>query len=420
MVNVNIKPNILVAQLGARRHYIVPATLNKYGMLHDFYTDIFLKSSFCETMVKNIASRFGLTSVKRLAGRHSSQLPLNKIHTFPVFGLRYKYRGRFSNTDESKVKNWLWGGKTFCESIIKRSWEGVTGVYSFSSAALELLQKAKNIKICSILDMATALRKVEYEIYENESAVFPGWADSRYWTESDDAYHNRQLQEIRVASTIICSSTYVKRMIQNVPGFEKRLSVLPIGFDSHFSQPTEKSSKGPLKILCIANGGILKGFGYLARAVKNFGSNLQTRVVGELTVSQTAKSDLSENLELFGSVPRTEIAGHYEWADVFVLPSLSETFGLVILEAMSYGLPVITTDHTAGPDIIRQEGDGYIVPAGDSEAIAEKLEWFLMNRQQLPDMSSQAYERSREFSMEKYGEKLVSIIRECTAGSSSS
>ena len=65
--------------------------------------------------------------------------------------------------------------------------------------------------------------------------------------------------------------------------------------------------------------------------------------------------------------------------DVFVFPSLFEGFGLVITEAMSQGVPVITTDRTAGPDLIQDGVDGWIVPAGSSIAIKEVLYKILEN-----------------------------------------
>ena len=63
----------------------------------------------------------------------------------------------------------------------------------------------------------------------------------------------------------------------------------------------------------------------------------------------------------------------YRAADVFVFPTLLEGLGLVVLEAMACGLPVIVTPR--GPDEVVRDGvDGYVVPAGDSNAIIEALE----------------------------------------------
>jgi glycosyltransferase involved in cell wall biosynthesis len=59
--------------------------------------------------------------------------------------------------------------------------------------------------------------------------------------------------------------------------------------------------------------------------------------------------------------------------DILVFPSLFEGFGLVITEAMSQGTPVITTDRTAGPDLISHGVDGWLVEAASSNAIIEVL-----------------------------------------------
>ena len=67
--------------------------------------------------------------------------------------------------------------------------------------------------------------------------------------------------------------------------------------------------------------------------------------------------------------------------DVFVFPSLFEGFGLVLLEAMAMGLPMITTAHTAGPDLLEDGKEGFIVPIRSAEAIAEKLTWLSAHRE---------------------------------------
>jgi glycosyltransferase involved in cell wall biosynthesis len=65
------------------------------------------------------------------------------------------------------------------------------------------------------------------------------------------------------------------------------------------------------------------------------------------------------------------MADLYAWADVFLLPSICEGSAMVTYEALSWGLPVITT-HNAG-SIVRDTVDGWLVPIRDSEAIAKKL-----------------------------------------------
>ena len=68
--------------------------------------------------------------------------------------------------------------------------------------------------------------------------------------------------------------------------------------------------------------------------------------------------------------PRSELRRIYLNADVYVLPSLAEGFGLTALEAMACGLPVILSEHTFAHDIVTDGKEGYVVPIRDADAIA--------------------------------------------------
>jgi starch synthase len=101
-----------------------------------------------------------------------------------------------------------------------------------------------------------------------------------------------------------------------------------------------------------------------------------------------------------------EMAAH----DVFVFPSLFEGFGLVLLEAMAMGLPIITTPHTAGPDLISDGVEGFIVPIRSSAAIAERLDLLRREPERRQAMSERARSRSREFTWEQYGRSLAACV----------
>ena len=101
-----------------------------------------------------------------------------------------------------------------------------------------------------------------------------------------------------------------------------------------------------------------------------------------------------------------EMAAH----DVFVFPSLFEGFGLVLLEAMAMGLPIITTAHTAGPDLITDGVEGFIVPIRSSSGIAEKLELLRSDPDRRLAMSESARARAAEFNWEQYGHSLAACV----------
>jgi glycosyltransferase involved in cell wall biosynthesis len=96
--------------------------------------------------------------------------------------------------------------------------------------------------------------------------------------------------------------------------------------------------------------------------------------------------------------------------DVFVFPSLFEGFGLVLLEAMAMGLPIITTPHTAGPDLITDGAEGFIVPIRSSDGIAEKLDLLRREPARRAAMSESARARARKFTWEQYGHSLAASV----------
>ena len=104
------------------------------------------------------------------------------------------------------------------------------------------------------------------------------------------------------------------------------------------------------------------------------------------------------------------MADCYRWADVVVLPTISDTFGLAILEAMAFGVPVITTANSGGREVIRPGVDGWLVPIRDPQAIAEKLETLLKDVELRQHLSGNAESRVRQFSEQAYCQNLVASI----------
>jgi len=109
--------------------------------------------------------------------------------------------------------------------------------------------------------------------------------------------------------------------------------------------------------------------------------------------------------------PQRKLPQFYGDADVFVFPTLLEGLGLVVLEAMASGLPVITT--ARGPDEVVRDGiDGFVVPIRDADAIAERLRILQCNPDLRAEMGRRARERAMEFSWDAYTDRVLTAMRE--------
>ena len=113
------------------------------------------------------------------------------------------------------------------------------------------------------------------------------------------------------------------------------------------------------------------------------------------------------DFELNIGLSRERLMEKLHSSHIFILPSSIEGFGHVILEAMSTGLPIVTTPHTCGPDVIEEGQHGFVVPIRSPEAIAEKITWAIENPQELAEMGVRAHERAMHFTWERFRHEIV-------------
>lgn len=92
---------------------------------------------------------------------------------------------------------------------------------------------------------------------------------------------------------------------------------------------------------------------------------------------------------------------------------------MVQAEAMACGVPVICSTNTGGEDIIRDGVDGFVVPVRDVEALKEKILYLYEHEEERRAMGRSALKRAREFTWDRYGERVVETYRNLLAKSES-
>lgn len=134
----------------------------------------------------------------------------------------------------------------------------------------------------------------------------------------------------------------------------------------------------PYKKVILSVGQFIhrKGFDILLEACKDINKDFGVYIVGGEPTDEYIKMKENYNLtnvHFEGFKKKEELAEYFKMADVFVLPTREDIWGLVINEAMAYGLPVVTTDNcVAGLELV-DDNNGAIVPVGDSRTLAEVI-----------------------------------------------
>lgn len=117
--------------------------------------------------------------------------------------------------------------------------------------------------------------------------------------------------------------------------------------------------------------------------------------------AQAARQGISGCVEFLGALPQADLARRMAQADVLVLPTLSEAFGLVLLEAMACGTPVVASRVGGTPDLVRDGENGFLVPPGDPRALAERVAWVLSHPAVTATMGQRARAFARAFDLEE-------------------
>jgi GalNAc-alpha-(1->4)-GalNAc-alpha-(1->3)-diNAcBac-PP-undecaprenol alpha-1,4-N-acetyl-D-galactosaminyltransferase len=121
------------------------------------------------------------------------------------------------------------------------------------------------------------------------------------------------------------------------------------------------------------------------------------------------KLGLEQKIKLVGTI--SNVSDYYKKAKVFAFTSSSEGFPNVIGEAMSYGLPVIAYDCTAGPsDLINDEKTGFLIEGRDQKAYVEKLKTLMQDTDLRNKQSSAALEKIKDFDAEKIAQQFFTFI----------
>src|ERR1700722_1670222 len=124
--------------------------------------------------------------------------------------------------------------------------------------------------------------------------------------------------------------------------------------------------------------------------------------------------EVSESIRFLTKLTREEIAACYARSEIFALPSTGEGFGLVFLEAMAFGKPLVGAARGGITDIVEDRVNGLLVPAGDLKSLVEALAGLLENESLRMELGRRGAENARhQYSFDVFVDNLEQIIEEC-------
>lgn len=296
---------------------------------------------------------------------------------------------------------------------VKRKYD-VRAVYCYEDGALNSFYKAKELGLYCIYDLPIGYWKGARMLMKEEFNMNPEWSMTLSGFNDSQSKLDRKDQELALADIIFVASSFTKKTLIHYSGNLSEIRVIPYGFPEvkikRYYEPLEKRK---LKILFVGGLSQRKGISYLFDSVIGLKDQVELTIVGNKVVDNcTVLNSALEEHNWIPSMSHCDILSCMREHDVFVFPSLFEGFGLVITEAMSQGTPVITTDRTAGPDLIIDDVDGWIVPAGCSKSIRDIFTKILDNPEIIKQFGIAAQEKAKRRPWSVYGDEMAAAIAE--------
>jgi starch synthase len=254
--------------------------------------------------------------------------------------------------------------------------ESFSSYWGFQGSCLESLKRARAYGMTAVCEM-TSHFPFANDLLREEQRLIPEWADSIDFTMFPAWYEKRLVEEPYIASSVVTISSFQKRTLLSHGIEDEKIAVIPLGLDiSNVKYIEEHHSlkNRPLRILYAGKVTQLKGIFYLLESMRSFNKNeVELHIIGDILGSGKAFRKYKDLYKYRPAVGQVELFTLYADYDLLVFPSLLEGFGLVSIEAMGAGLPVITTPNTNAAEVMKDGVNGFVVPIRDIGAITKAI-----------------------------------------------
>ena len=287
------------------------------------------------------------------------------------------------------------------------------GIYAYEDGALESFKQAKALGLTCYYDLPIGYWKSARLLLSDELKKNPGWASTLTGFKDSDKKLARKDSELSLADHIFVASSFTKKTLELFDDGLAPVKVIPYGFPQVIKNKTYTPLQGrKLKALFVGGLSQRKGISYMFKSLEGLESQISLTVVGHKADpnSEALNNALAKHTYI-PALTHGEVLKCMQSHDVLLFPSLFEGFGLVITEAMSQGIPVITTDRTAGPDLITHGKNGWLVAPASSKAIRKVLQQILENQSLIKTVGQAALEKAKTRPWSVYENEMAKALQ---------
>lgn len=405
---------VLLAHPGTQHAPMLARELDQRGLLGEYRTCFSLAEG---SWFSKLATALpGLPGMRMLRNRIVTGLPSHKLRTDSWNEFYTHWQLRQSKDEVAAIHR---RNQSFQKRVPDRSLQQADAIIGFDTSSWILAQRAKALGKPLWLERTIGhpahWEKIQHELHRR----YPEWQEPpRPRLEGLVA---AEKTEHDLAHRILVGSSFAARTLAEMGVDPAKLLINSYGvswekFENANDQLDAATRKpGPVRFLFAGNINARKGIPVLLEAWKNLGwkkDEAELWLVGTIQERHRRLIPASPTIHLKGRVAKADMAALYRQCDIFVLPSFSEGFALVLLEALATGLPVITTPNTGAEDL---QVSGaldcvFLVEAGSVEVLAAAMKHWKNNPPSRSVIRAACDGLRQNFSWEAYGDRWAELL----------
>jgi len=315
-------------------------------------------------------------------------LPIDRVRSFLLHGLAVRCLARLGVTQRFPRLDALmhtWFACWLSRRLTAECWDLT---YTWSSVSLEYLKAKRTSTVRLIARGSTHIRE-QWKLLQDEEARSGCFVDK-----PTEEIMQREQSEYELADGVIVLSSFSRDTFLQAGVAADKVHLMVSAVNVSEFAVTEVArearqqrlySSQPLRVLSVGTFSFRKGALDMVEIVRRLSSEgIVFRFVGTVApeAEELARS-LTGKMEFVPRVPQSALKAHYEWGDVFVLPSIEEGLAAVLPQAKAAGLFILATPNSGAGDVVTPGFDGWILPARDARAFVDQLLWIKNERQRL-------------------------------------
>lgn len=284
--------------------------------------------------------------------------------------------------------------------------------------SIRLLRKKKK-------KMIECIKKCDSDVIISSRDIHNSWLGKYGKKETlkigwEHNFHNHNKQYIKKIKKSVQKLDYFVLVSQEQQKFysgivKPKCIYIPNSIEKYPKEPSQLQENHLISIGRLSKE---KGFidlievcSYIREVIPNFKLHLVGDGVERKSIEKEIKTfDLEDNIVMYGFLSTDKINELLSKSSIYVMTSFTESFGIVLLEAASYGVPAVAFKNSGANEVIRNNWDGYLVDNRDKKILAKKIIELLKNKNRRIIMGRNAYKKSLEYNIDNVIEMWKKLL----------